>query len=237
MPNPRHSHRSGNPEPFLCATAVTATEPRQGGTASTQPPSFSSQRESRALSVRQPGYGNPDTSCGPAVTQPPSFSSQRESRALSVRRHGYGNPDTSCGPASAQPPPFPSQRESRTLSMSQHGYRNPDTSCGPAVTQPPSFSPQQESGALSLIQPDVGPQEWSKWYVDLCTGGVLVGITVSAQNQGSGFPLRRERRGWGCAPILTFPGRGKEDISDTLAAVCNAIALSIRNYPMTGLSA
>ena len=40
------------------------------------------------------------------------------------------------------------------------------------------------------------------------------------------FPLRRERRGWGWVPILTFSGRGKEDISDALAAVCNTIALT-----------
>ena len=90
----------------------------------------------------------------------------------------------------------------------------------------PSFSPHRESRAFSLIQPDMGPQEWSKWYVGLCTGGVVVGITFSAQDHGSGFPLRRERRGWGGAPILTFPGRGKENISDTLAAVCYAIALT-----------
>ena len=43
---------------------------------------------------------------------------------------------------------------------------------------------------------------------------------------GSVFPLWRERLEWGCAPVQTFPGRGKEDISDTLAAVCNAISLA-----------
>ena len=34
------------------------------------------------------------------------------------------------------------------------------------------------------------------------------------------------RKTWvrSCAPILTFPGRGKENISDKLAAVCYAIA-------------
>ena len=50
---PRHSHRSGNPEPFRCAKTVTATK---------TPPSFSRQWESRALSMRQGGYGNEDTS-------------------------------------------------------------------------------------------------------------------------------------------------------------------------------
>ena len=44
--------------------------------------------------------------------------------------------------------------------------------------------------------------------------GVLRIPTKSFEIKGSGFPLRRERRGWGCAPILTSPSRGKEDIQD-----------------------
>ena len=55
--------------------------------------------------------------------------------------------------------------------------------------------------------------------------GVLRIPTKSFEIKGSGFPLRRERRGWGCAPILTSPSRGKEDIQDAPAAVYNAIAL------------
>ena len=56
----------------------------------------------------------------------------------------------------------------------------------------PSFSPQRESRALSPIQPDAGLQEWSRWEVDLFNQSVLVGITLFAHDQGSGFPLRRE---------------------------------------------
>ena len=40
------------------------------------------------------------------------------------------------------------------------------------------------------IQPGACLLEWSKWYVELCTGGVIVGTTVSVQDQGPGFPLR-----------------------------------------------
>ena len=39
--------------------------------------------------------------------------------------------------------------------------------------------------------------------------GVLRILTQAIEIKGSGFPLRRERRGWGCAPILTSPSRGK----------------------------
>ena len=49
--------------------------------------------------------------------------------------------------------------------------------------------------------------------------------TKAIQIKGSGFPLRRERRGWGFAPILTYPSRGKEDIQDVPTAVYDAIAL------------
>ena len=35
-------------------------------------------------------------------------------------------------------------------------------------------------------------RKWSSWDVDLSTRRVLVGITVSAHDQGSGFPQRRE---------------------------------------------
>ena len=50
--NDRHSHRSGNPEPFRCANTVTPTKKR---------PSFSPQWESRALPMRQHGHGNEDS--------------------------------------------------------------------------------------------------------------------------------------------------------------------------------
>ena len=49
--------------------------------------------------------------------------------------------------------------------------------------------------------------------------GVLRIPTKAIQIKGSGFPLRRERRGWGFAPILTYPSRGKEDIQDVPTAV------------------
>ena len=57
---------------------------------------------------------------------------------------------------------------------------------------PASFSPQRESRTLPPIQPDAGLQEWSGWDDGLSTRRVLLGITVLAFDQGSGFPLRRE---------------------------------------------
>ena len=65
---PRHSLRSGNPEPFRCASADMATKIRQVG-AQASPAS--------AYKVFQPALNLPD---------PPSFSPQWESRALSMRR-------------------------------------------------------------------------------------------------------------------------------------------------------
>ena len=64
--------------------------------------------------------------------------------------------------------------------------------------------------------------------------GVLRIPTKSFEIKGSGFPLRRERRGWGCAPILTSPSRGKEDIQDAPAAVYNAIALRAATVYLNG---
>ena len=73
----RHSHRGGNPEPFRCAkkamptktppvilTAVGIQSPFDAPTRLYQRrhlPSFSPQWESRALSMRQHGHGNGDT--------------------------------------------------------------------------------------------------------------------------------------------------------------------------------
>ena len=73
---PRHSHRSGNPEPFRCASADMATKIRQVGAQASPAPAYR---------VFQPALNLPD---------PPSFSPQWESRALSMRRHGHGNEDT-----------------------------------------------------------------------------------------------------------------------------------------------
>ena len=58
-------------------------------------------------------------------------------------------------------------------------------------------------------------QECSGWEVGLSTRSALVRITVLAHHQGSGFPLRRERRGggrvharrWNC-PIFIITVRG-----------------------------
>ena len=74
----RHSRRSGDPEPFRCAKAVIATEippviltavriqsPFDAPRRLCQRrhlPSFSPRWESRALSMRQDGYANEDTS-------------------------------------------------------------------------------------------------------------------------------------------------------------------------------
>ena len=54
--------------------------------------------------------------------------------------------------------------------------------------------------------------------------GILRLLTQAIEIKGSGFPLRRERRGWSCAPILTSPSRRKEDILDAPACVYDAIA-------------
>ena len=67
-----------------------------GGPAGAQPPPFSSQRESRALSMHQHSHSNGDTPSGWALPQPP-FSSQRESRALPMHQHSRSNGDTPGG--------------------------------------------------------------------------------------------------------------------------------------------
>ena len=56
--------------------------------------------------------------------------------------------------------------------------------------------------------------------------GVLPNLTKAIEIKGSGFPLRRERRRWSCAPMMTPRGRGKDDIQDAPAAVYNAIAIT-----------
>ena len=63
---------------------------------------------------------------------------------------------------------------------------------------------------------------------------VLRILTQAIEIKGSGFPLRRERRGWGCAPILTSPSPGKEDIQDAPAAVYDAIALLKSPFSLAG---
>ena len=67
-PSPRHSRRSGNPEPLPPVILAAA------GIQSPSLPSFSPQRESRA--------------------QPPSFSPQRESRALCLDELAHANGPT-----------------------------------------------------------------------------------------------------------------------------------------------
>ena len=63
-----------------------------------QPPSFSPQWESRALSMRRHAYANEET---PAPDHPPSFSPPRESTALSQISPGAGVPEFL-----ARPPPI-----------------------------------------------------------------------------------------------------------------------------------
>ena len=67
--------------------------------------------------------------------------------------------------------------------------------------------------------------------------GILRLLTQVIEIKGSGFPLRRERRGWSYAPTLTSPSRGKEDIQDGPACVYDAIALlkSRFSFGETGL--
>ena len=65
--------------------------------------------------------------------------------------------------------------------------------------------------------------------------GVLRILTQAIEIKGSGFPLRRERRGWGFAPILTSSSRGKEDVQDAPAAVYDAIALFKSPFSFGGL--
>ncbi len=132
-PHSRHARRSGNPRPLQCAntvmaapnptpvilTAVGIQSPHNAPTRSwprrTSLPSFSPQRESRALTMRQHRHGraephsrhsrrsgNPEPiQCANTVmaarrTPLPSFSPQRESRAHTMRQHGHGRAELRC---------------------------------------------------------------------------------------------------------------------------------------------
>ena len=101
-----------------------------------------------------------------------------------------------------------------------------------AFTMPiPGCPPRVILAAAGIQSPFPHPGTWGNAGVahmgPVCLAkrrGVLRILTKAAEIKGSGFPLRRERRGWGCAPILTSPCRGKEDIQDA-PAVYDAIAL------------
>ena len=86
----RHSHRSGDPEPFRCANTVTVTE---------TPPVILT-----AVGIQSP-FDAPRRLC--QRRHPPPSSPQWESRALSMRQHGYTNGDTSRhSHRSGNPEPF-----------------------------------------------------------------------------------------------------------------------------------
>ena len=82
----RHSHRSGNPEPFRCAKTVMATE---------TPPVIRT-----AVGIQSP-FDAPRRLW--QRRHLPSSSPQRGSRAHSVCQHGYGNGDTTAWRAGVPP--------------------------------------------------------------------------------------------------------------------------------------
>ena len=98
----------------------------------------------------------------------PSFSSQRES----------GSPT----------PSFSSQRESGSPTPSFSSQRE-------SGSPTPSFSSQRESRALVVCNEGCVEGK-AQGAMTSSTRRIFVAMTVSAHSQGSGFPLRRERRGW-----------------------------------------
>ena len=96
VPNPSHSRRNGNPQPFLCTNTVIATEARQVG----RP--FPNPRHSRRNGNPEPLLctntvmaTETDRLDGRCPT--PSFSPQGESRAPPMHQHGHSNGDRPAG--------------------------------------------------------------------------------------------------------------------------------------------
>ena len=128
-PHSRHSRRSGNPEPSQCANTVMA--------APNPLPSFSPQRESRALTMRQHGHGRPKPHC-------------RHSR-----RSGNPEPIQCANTVMAAPNPTP-------VILAAVGIQSPynaPTRSWPRRTPLPSFSPQRESRAHTMRQHGHGRAE------------------------------------------------------------------------------
>ena len=154
-PHSRHSRRSGNPEPSQCANTVMAApnptavilaaagiqSPHNAPTPLCPPqtplPSFSPQRESRALTMRQHGHGRP---------KPHSRHS---------RRSGNPEPLPCANTVMAAPNPTP-------VILAAAGIQSPynaSTRPWPPRTSVPSFSPQWESRALTMRQHGHGRAE------------------------------------------------------------------------------
>ena len=123
--NDRHSHRSGNPEPFRCANTVTPTKKR---------PSFSPQWESRALPMRQHGHANEETTViltAVGIQSPSDAPTRSWQRRNDRNSHRSGNPEPFRCANTVTPtkkrPSFSPQWESRALPMRQHGHGNEDS--------------------------------------------------------------------------------------------------------------
>ena len=233
VPCPRHSRRSGNPEPRQCANTVKPTKTRRerrpgpcppfpnrtqppvilaaAGIQSPQPPSFSPQRESRALTLRQHGHANedaPGTGAGPLPSIPQPYPAPRHSRrsgnpeprqcANTVKptrtRRELGPGPCPPFPNRTLPPSFSPQRESRAQTLRQHGNGNedaPGTGAGPlpSIPQPypaPSFSPQRNP------EPPAS--------VILAAAGIQSPDTAPTRSS-----QRRRAGNWGRAPALHSP--------------------------------
>ena len=150
-PHSRHSRRSGNPEPIQCAntvmaapnptpvilTAVGIQSPHNAPTRSwprrTPLPSFSPQRESRALTMRQHRHGRPKPhsrnsrrsgdpepiQCANTVMAAPNLTPVI--LAAAGIQSPYNAPTRLWSPQTPLPS-FSPQRESRAHTMRQHGH-------------------------------------------------------------------------------------------------------------------
>ena len=154
-PHSRHSRRSGNPRPLQCANTVMAAPnptpvilaaagiqspynaPTRSWPRQTPLPSYSPQRESRAHTMRQHGYG------------------RSEPHSRHSRRSGNPEPLQCANTVMAAPNPTPVMLAAAGI----QGPYNAPTRSWPRRTSLPSCSPQRESRAPTMRQHRYGRAE------------------------------------------------------------------------------